>query len=108
MEMWFEIAGEADEVHTVTLKQVDSRVLLHCTCSAAQMGSHCSHRTLLIENVEQTMRGCSHRPEFASEYLAGTPVQLALAKVRSLEEIGEKLAVELSAARKILAREMNG
>ena len=108
MEMWFEIAGEAEDVHTVTLKQADNRVLLHCTCPAGQVGSHCSHRTLLIENVAQKMLGCSHRPEFASEFLAGTPVQAALAKVRALEEVGEKLALELNAARKTLAREMNG
>lgn len=107
MEISFHVKGSEPEPYEVTFLKQEDRVLVLCTCTAAQYGRHCKHRMRIIagdttdiisDNVDQiaTVQG----------WISGTALERTLNELTASEDSLKDIQKTVRDLKKKIARMM--
>lgn len=107
-EIYFEVQGSAKEPYGVVfVKRSDNNLSAYCSCPAGENGQYCKHRFSILEGSSKNIvSGNLNDVEKVRSWLVGTDVETTLLVMRELEEQFNKIKVELSAAKKAVAKAM--
>ncbi len=104
-EICFLVQGSAKEPYRVTFRKKGNNLSAYCTCPAGENGQHCKHRmNILCGITSRIVSGNEARVQVITSWLPGTDVEMALIAVLDAEKQYEKAKLELSSAKKRLAR----
>ncbi|NTV13660.1 MAG: hypothetical protein HGA96_07000 [Desulfobulbaceae bacterium] len=107
-EISFKVQGSATEPYDLSfIRRSSSNLSAYCSCPAGENGQICKHRRNIFSGItEGIVSNNLEDVKTVQSWLCGTDVEVALAKVRKLED--EELAIKnaLRAAKKELARTM--
>ena len=97
--------SSADPYELTFIKDGDSLTAL-CTCPAGNFGNFCKHRIAILDgDAAAVIDNDGDKVSKVTEWLVGTDVESALAKVREAAASNSK--TELADAKRKLARAMN-
>lgn len=104
-EIHFLVQGSADEPYKVTFQKKGTNLSAYCTCPAGENGQYCKHRIIILEGSNEGIIS-SNKDEvmIIKSWLRGTDVEAALMSLIDAQKQCEKAKIELSAAKKQLAR----
>lgn len=107
--MSFEVQGSALEpYHVVFIKRSPVSIVGHCSCTAGEYGQNCKHRFAILEgNQEGLVSSNSDDVKTVQSWIAGTDIEKALIKMRTLEKDAERIKNELSSTKKHLAKSLH-
>lgn len=104
-ELIFIVQGSAKEPYKVTFKKNGSNLSAYCTCPAGENGQYCKHRFNLLGGItDGVVSGNELDVDIVVSWLFGTDVELALNEIMDAEEKYEIAKLNLSLAKKKLAR----
>ena len=104
-EIRFIVQGSAEEPYRVTFRKKGNNLSAYCTCPAGDNGQYCKHRiNILCGITQEIVSGNEANVQVVTSWLPGTDVEAALFAVIDAEKQCEKAKLELSAAKKRLAR----
>lgn len=108
-EVSFLVKGSsAVEPYEVTFVKKGAELSAFCTCNAGQYGDICKHRIGIIDgDLKLIVSGNVAEAEKVIEWLVGSSLQSALARVREAELEAETAKRELAMAKKALATLMH-
>lgn len=103
--IFFLVQGSAEKPYKVTFKKNDNNLSAYCTCPAGENGQYCKHRFRILDGCnEGIVSGNKDEVMIVKSWLRGTDVEAALMGVIDAQKQCEKAKIELSAAKKQLAR----
>jgi hypothetical protein len=103
----FVVKGSKGDEYVVTFEKKDQNVRVLCTCQAGQNRSNCKHRRALMDgDVTAVLSENVDEVREIKALLAGSDVEAAYARFREAEKIQKVAMLELSKAKKALARAM--
>jgi uncharacterized Zn finger protein len=101
----FLVQGSAVEPYRVSFRRDGANLSGYCTCPAGGNGMYCKHRIRILHGLmEAVVSANSADVTTVAKWLEGTDVETALTAVTLLEKEAERIKIELSAAKKALAR----
>jgi hypothetical protein len=104
-EIWFLVQGSSKEPYKVTFRKTANNLAAFCSCPAGENGQHCKHRMNILRGITSgIVSGNEAKVQAVTSWLPGTDVELALSAVLDVERKYEKAKLELSSAKKRLAR----
>jgi len=104
-EMVFLVKGSAKEPYKVTFRKNDNNLSAFCTCPAGDNGQYCKHRFNILGGfTDGLVRGTEADVRIIASWLPNTDVEAALLAVMDAEEKYESAKLELSNAKKHLAK----
>jgi len=104
-EIWFLIQGSAEEPYRVTFRKTGNNLSAYCTCPAGENGQHCKHRVNILCGITSRIVSDNEaRVQVVTSWLPGTDVEMALNAVLDAEKQYERAKLDLSSAKKRLAR----
>lgn len=104
-EICFLVQGSAEEPYRVTFRKTGKNLSAYCTCPAGENGQHCKHRMNILCGITSgIVSGNEAKVQVVTSWLPGTDVEVALSAVIDAEKQYEKAKLELSSAKKRLAR----
>ena len=108
-EICFLVKGSAEEPYGVTFRKSANNLSAYCTCPAGMNGQYCKHRIKILCGVTHgIVSGNEVKVQIVTSWLPGTDVEVALSAVLDAEKQYEKAKLELSSAKKRLARAFKG
>jgi hypothetical protein len=103
----FLVQGSASEPYKVTFKKSGNNLSAYCTCPAGENGMYCKHRfNILGGSTKGVVSSNLPDVQVVTSWLLGTDIEAAIKAVKVLEKEEERIKLELSAAKKVLARAM--
>ena len=104
-EIHFAVQGSAQEPYKVTFRKKGNNLSAYCTCPAGENGQYCKHRLRILGGCDDKIVSDNKKDVvIVKAWLAGTDVEVALMAVLDAEKQCEKAKLELSAAKKRLAK----
>lgn len=104
-ELIFSVQGSAKEPYKVTFKKNGSNLSAYCTCPAGENGQYCKHRFNILGGItDGVVSGNELDVDIVASWLFGTDVELALNEIIDAEEKFEIAKLNLSLAKKKLAK----
>ncbi len=104
-EICFLVQGSAEEPYRVTFQKSENNLSAYCTCPAGTNGQYCKHRIRILCGITHgIVSGNEGKVQIVALWLPGTDVDVALSAVLDAEKQYEKAKLELSSAKKRLAR----
>ncbi|HUX79030.1 MAG TPA: SWIM zinc finger family protein [Alphaproteobacteria bacterium] len=104
-ESCFIVQGSAEEPYRVTFRKKGNNLSAYCTCPAGDNGQYCKHRINILCGIRQGIVSDNEaNVQVVMSWLPGTDLEAALLSVLDAEKQCEKAKIELSAAKKRLAR----
>lgn len=104
-EIRFLVQGTAKEPYRVTFRKTANNLAAYCTCPAGENGQHCKHRMNILRGITSgIVSGNEARVQVVTLWLPGTDVEVALSSVIDAEKQYERAKLELSTAKKRLAK----
>lgn len=103
----FLVKGSSPEPYQVTFTKNGSNVSAYCTCPAGVNGQYCKHRFGILAGSDANL--INHNPADVakvSSWLPGSDIETAWVEVKQLEHEAEQIKVQLSKAKKALAKAM--
>jgi hypothetical protein len=105
VEICFLVQGSAAEPYRVTFRKNGNNLSAYCTCPAGENGQYCKHRVNILRGITSgIVSGNEAKVQVVALWLPGTDVEVALNAVIDGEKKYERAKLELSAAKKRLAR----
>jgi hypothetical protein len=104
-ELIFSVQGSAKEPYKVTFKKNGNNLSASCTCPAGENGQYCKHRFNILGGItDSVVSGNELDIDIVASWLLGTDVELALNEIMDAEEKFEIAKLNLSLAKKKLAK----
>jgi hypothetical protein len=104
-EIRFLVQGSAKEPYRVTFRKNGNNLSAYCTCPAGENGQYCKHRINILSGITHgIVSGNEPTVQVITSWLQGTDVEVALSGFIEAEKQYERAKLELSAAKKRLAK----
>ena len=104
-EICFLVQGSAEEPYRVTFRKSGNNLSAYCTCPAGENGQYCKHRINILCGIAHGIVSENKaKVQVVTLWLQGTNVEVALNAVIDAEKKYERAKLELSTAKKRLAR----
>jgi len=104
-ELIFSVQGSAKEPYKVTFRKNGNNLSAYCTCPAGDNGQYCKHRFNIFGSLTDGIVSANKfEVDIVASWLSGTDVETALNEVMSAEEQFEIAKLNLSSAKKRLAK----
>jgi len=104
-EICFLVQGSAEEPYKVTFRKNGNDLSAHCTCPAGENGQYCKHRINILCGITHGIVSENEaKVKVVNLWLQGTDVEVALTAFIDAEKKYERAKLELTAAKKRLAR----
>jgi hypothetical protein len=104
-EISFLVQGSAEEPYRVTFRKSGNNLSAYCTCPAGENGQYCKHRINILCGITNRIVSPNEaKIQIVTSWLPGTDVEVALSAVIDAEKQYERAKLNLSAAKKRLAR----
>lgn len=104
-EICFLVQGSAEEPYRVTFRRDGKNLSAYCTCPAGENSQNCKHRiNILCGITHRIVSGNEAKVQVITSWLPGTDVEVALSGLIDAEKQYERAKLELSAAKKRLAK----
>jgi len=105
----FLVQGSASDPYEVEFNRENGTVSVSCTCAAGENGQACKHRLNVIAgSITDMLEPNLADLEKACDWLAGGPIEAALANLHAAEMASETAKKQLARARKALALALQG
>ena len=101
-------SSSTDEEYTVTVEEMPGEVSIFCTCPAGSNGTHCKHRLAILDGDDSKTIRATHPAAEVKAVLAGTQLGASLDHLKECEMQAAEATANLKAAKKQLARAMEG
>jgi hypothetical protein len=103
----FLVQGSAPEPYRVIFKKAANNLSAYCTCPAGENGMYCKHRFSILEGSTKGIVSPNvDDVKIVSTWLAGIDVETAMKIVKQIERQEAQIKMQLSAAKRALARAM--
>jgi hypothetical protein len=103
----FLVKGSSPQPYQVTFTKKGPNVSASCTCPAGENGQYCKHRFGILAGSDANL--IDPNPEDVARigsWLPGSDIETAWVEVKHLENEAEQIKVQLSKAKKALAKAM--
>jgi hypothetical protein len=109
-EINFLVQGSEPDPYKVSfLMESASEMRAFCTCSAGRNGQYCKHRFNILQGKHDDVLGeAADAIAIVQSWLKGSSIEQALHFLRALEKKEAELKLEISAAKKAVAKAMRG
>ena len=108
-DICFLVQGSAEEPYRVTFRRDGNNLSAYCTCPAAENSLYCKHRVNIFCGITNGIVSANEaKVKVVNLWLQGTDVEIALNAVIDAEKKYKRAKLELSAAKKRLARAFRG
>ena len=102
------VNGSSKDPYELTFIKDGASLTAICTCPAGTFGNLCKHRVAILDGDTKAVVGDdADKVPKVVEWLAGTDVESALAKLRDVDATSSTAKDVLAAAKRDLARAMN-
>lgn len=104
----FEVQGSAPNPYEVVfIKRSPTNLSAFCSCPAGANGQYCKHRFAILDGITKGITSSNvDDVRIVQSWASGTDVEKALLIMRDLERQEAKIKIELSGAKKDLAKAM--
>ena len=104
-EICFLVQGSSKDPYRVTFRKTANNLATYCSCPAGENGRHCKHRMNILRGITSGIVGGNEvKVQVVISWLPGTDVEVALSAVLDAEKQYDRAKLELSSAKKRLAR----
>lgn len=102
----FKVQGSAPEPYDVVfIKHSSTNLSAYCTCPAGENGQYCKHRLAILEGLDVGIVSPNvNAAKIVHSWLPGTDIEKIMLRMRALEKEADRIKLELSSAKKDLAR----
>lgn len=102
------VNGSSKDPYELTFIKDGSSLTAICTCPAGTFGNLCKHRVAILDgDAKAVLDEDADKVPKVVEWLPGTDVETALAKMRQVDSTAATAKDDLAAAKRDLARAMN-